>query len=413
MKFALVSHALPPTWSGQAMVLRRLLEGLSGDRYCLISTEDYETGEGAKGYTRKLPGRYYRLPPEPRLNRGHRFGIKFLREALNAVPGVLLRARRIARILRREGCEAVVACTGGLLDLPSAYAASRMAGVPFYAYVFDYYAYQFVVAEEQFIARFFEPFLMKGARGVIVPNEILRDELRRRYGVESTVIHNPFEISDYEALPVAPTRSAGGEVRITYTGAVYEAHFDAFRNLVAAIESLNRPDVKLHLYTALQPSYLAGQGIRGPVVFHEHRAASEMPRIQREADVLFLPLAFKSPYPELVRTSAPGKLAEYLAARRPVLVHAPPRSFVSWYFRRHECGMVVDEPDVSKLARAIEEILGDDALRERLGERAWRQATTDFGVGKARAAFAGLLKLNGGDVSSPREESALQAGMRS
>ncbi|HYE16131.1 MAG TPA: hypothetical protein VD968_16960, partial [Pyrinomonadaceae bacterium] len=105
-----------------------------------------------------------------------------------------------------------------------------------------------------------------------------------------------------------------GEVRIVYTGAIYEAHYDAFRNLLAALERLGRPEVKLHAYTTQRAEEMAGRGIGGPaVVFHPHLSVAEMPGVQRRADLLFLPLAVESPYPDLVRTSAPVKFGEYLA----------------------------------------------------------------------------------------------------
>jgi glycosyltransferase involved in cell wall biosynthesis len=121
----------------------------------------------------------------------------------------------------------------------------------------------------------------------------------------------------------------------------------------------------------------------------------EMPGIQMEADLLFLPLAFNSPYPELVRTSATTKLGEYLAARRPVLVHAPPDSFVSWYFRRYDCGLVVDESDPARLAEGIERVLGDAGLRRLLSANAWERARADFDIRQSRDAFARLIGLEG------------------
>src|SRR5205823_2319116 len=102
---------------------------------------------------------------------------------------------------------------------------------------------------------------------------------------------------DVESYNAAPDYNGGDEKRIVYTGAVYEAHYDAFRNLVRAIELLGREDVRLHLYTAQTPGELAEVGIKGPVVVHGHVAASAVPAIQKQADVLFLPLAFDSPYP--------------------------------------------------------------------------------------------------------------------
>jgi glycosyltransferase involved in cell wall biosynthesis len=228
---------------------------------------------------------------------------------------------------------------------------------------------------------------------VIVPNETLRDDLRERYGVEATLIHNSFDISIYESAAAAgePARR-NGEVKIVYTGDVYEAHYDAFRNLVAAIEKTGRDDLRLHVYSGRSREVLKREGISGPVACHGDRAPSEMPGVQREADLLFLPLAFNSPYPDLVRTSATTKLGEYLATGRPVLVHAPPDSFVSWYFREHDCGVLVDQLDSSVLAEAINNVLGDEALRQRLGARAWERARSDFDINAARAKFWNLLE---------------------
>jgi glycosyltransferase involved in cell wall biosynthesis len=119
-----------------------------------------------------------------------------------------------------------------------------------------------------------------------------------------------------------------------------------------------------------------------------------MPALQQRADVLFLPLALQSDYPELVRTAAPGKMAEYLAAGRPILVHAPPDSFLASYFRDHQCGIVVDRDDPAALAAALESILSDSALRARLRARAWQRAEADFDLGNARRQFAQAIGLD-------------------
>jgi glycosyltransferase involved in cell wall biosynthesis len=388
MKFALVSQILPPDWGGQTVMLCRVLEGLDAEDYCLISPRDYDPGTYRGNGARRLPARYHRLPPEPQLKRGHRFGLERARQAVNVPLGVLARARAVARIVRGEGARAVVACTGDLLSLPAGYLASRLAGVPFYAYLFDYYSYSCTDPLERRYARLFERAALRGAAGIISPNEFLSDELRSRYGVESVVIRNPCDLSDYEGLPEQSPSPDG--FRIVYTGAIYEAHYDAFRNLVRAINLLGRPGVKLHIYSA-SPIDWERQGIAGPVVRHGYRDMSAIPGIQREADLLFLPLAFESPYPVLIRTSATSKLGEYLASARPILVHAPADSFISWYFREHGCGLVVDRSEPAELARAIERAMDDEGLRRRIGERARERARADFSVGTAQDAFARLL----------------------
>ena len=394
MKLALVSHVLPGSGLGQATVIHRMFSGFKPENYCLISLEPSYPGEHGEAQPDSLPVKHYRLSRVFGLTRGQRFGLFRIRESINLLWAIIRHARSIAAIIRKEGCDAVLACTGDVTLLPASYLASRWTRVPFYAYIFDHYSYrEWQNPVAAFWARRFESRLMKGAAAVIAPNEILRDELRRQYGIEAAVIHNSFDISPYEIERGPRSEEDEGEIKIVYTGEIYEAHYDAFRNLLEAIESLRRPEIKLHLYTSHPLEYLNAKGIRGPIVRHPTRATTEMPAIQTQADLLFLPLAFNSPYPDLIRTSSTTKLGEYLAARRAVLVHAPAGSFVSWYFRQYDCGLVVDDSDPAKLADGIERILKDSGLREKMIANAWQRASADFDIRTSRTAFANLLGL--------------------
>ncbi len=376
------------------MVIQRLLDGLSPEQYCLLSQQDYSLETSQQDYFGRLPGKYFHLPPEFPITPEMAAWQRHKNILLGLGVGVFQRARRIVEIMKNEGCEAVVACTGGdMLNLPAGYIASRRLRVPFYAYMFDDYTHQLPAMKS--LAKLIEPRMLKNAAGIITPNEFMRDELRERYGVEAVIIRNPCDTLQYEVAAGSVAGNGDGEIKIIYTGGVYAAHYDAFRRLIAAIEILDRPDVKLHIYTLDSLSVLQEEGICGTsIVFKEYQKLSSIPRVQQQADMLFLPLAFDSPFPELIRTSAPGKTGELLAARKPILVHAPPDSFVAWYFRRYECGLVVDESDSVRLAEAIGLLLDDVELRERLSAHAWERAQNDFSATTARARFAKLLRLD-------------------
>lgn len=378
------------------MVLYRLLRDLPADSYCLITSNNDQSAGNDGDSLQKLGGKLFRLKPEFQLRRGYRYGLAWIRERINLPLMVRQRAQQVAHILRRERCGAVVACTSGpdLLDLPAVSLASRMAGVRFYPYYLDDYYYQWSVVDYYWqainrkrVAAELEKKVMGSATRVIVANEFLAKELQRRYDILTTVIHNPCDIDDYNG-EIEVRRD--GEVRIVYTGAVYDAHYDAFVNLVKALPLLGRPNIKLHIYTSGDERELRKKGIDGPVVFHPHVPLSVVPDVQRHADILFLPLAFDSPYPELIKTSSPGKLGEYLASSRPILVHAPPGTFIGWYLRKHDCGVVVDEKDPSQLATAIKQILDDEQYRMQISERAFEQAQADFSIDSARAALLAL-----------------------
>lgn len=389
--FGLLSHILPPSPSGQAVVLGRLLEGLSPERYCVISLVDYESKDPSGSVSQRLPARYYRLKQSMRMPEIDVPGISSLATAVNSRLVVAQRARQIEKIANKEACDFLVACSGDIYDIPAAYHASRRLNIDLILYIFDDYIYQWT-GYRRSAAKRFENTVMKHVRAVIVPNEHLQKAYRDRYGIQSTVIHNPCPLPDLEALDKETNIFDNQGINIVYTGAVYHAHYDAFRNLIAAIKSLKRTDVKLHIYTAQPESELTRQGISGPmVVYHRHISESAVPLVLRSADILFLPLAFKSPIPEVIRTSSPGKMGEYLSSGKAVLVHAPEGSFVSWYFRNNKCGLVVDKDDPGLLAEGLHKLLAAPEARLQLGKSGRSAAERDFSIEANRKIFFGLI----------------------
>ena len=382
-KFAVVSHTVPPSTGGQSALIHRLLADLDPGGYCLIS-HGVEEAAVMQETLPRLPGRYHALPAE----HVTRFGTSKILRGLLLPAALRSRARSIARIVRDEGCEAIVAFTGDLLNLPASALASRTARLPYYVYVCDYYSYQWVNPVLRFAARRMEPRIMRGAAGAIVLNEFMRDSLARRFEIEPTLIRNPCDLSLYEGDGLGPRERDGDQAHIVYTGAVSPAQADALQNLIRAVELLDRGVAAVpHIYTGQSGETLAALGLRAGFVHHAHVPHQVVPSVQRQADILFLPLAFRSPYPEIVRTSAPFKLGEYLASRRPILVHAPADSFLAWYFRRHECGLVVDQPDPAVLADSIVRLASDGTLQERLAARAWERVRLDFDSEWARRSF--------------------------
>ena len=388
LKLAVVTHIVPPATVGTAMRMYRLFRDAHPDDYCLLISRDYEEAEGDQDLQGRLPAKHYRLPSEwcqlrpPALRRLAPFF-----DMVNVPLRVYQRARNIERIVKQEKCGAILAFSGDLIDLPAGYLASRRCRIPFYAAVDDYYSYQWPDRFGRRFARYAEPVVLKGSARVIVLNDFLRDEYCRRYHINPVVIYNPCELPVAAMGENVPWPATDGEVAIVYTGAIYHAHYDAFANIIAAIGLLCRPDVKLHLYTAQSRRDLERRGIQGPVVFHGHLPPSEILGVQQQADILFLPLAFETSIPEVIKTSAPFKMGEYLASGRPILVHAPADSFVSWYFKTHECGVVVDQSDPRMLVQAIQCILNDAELRRKLSRNAQSSAQIDFGLQGAQVAF--------------------------
>jgi glycosyltransferase involved in cell wall biosynthesis len=390
-KFAFVSHTLPPSWSGQAVVIKRLLEGMDPNLYCLISQKKNSPDGIERDFIGKVQGRYYTLKKE--------FQIPWPRQSnlikrVNILIRIVMRSWRISRILKIENCHAVVAGTGDIADLPAAYIASGLIGTSFFPYLFDDYIHQWREPTIQSLSRFFEPTLLKEASGVIVPNEFLQTEINVRYGIVPSIIRNPYELTDidFNYCPQSIS-SESNEIRIVYTGAIYEVNFDAFYNLFEALSYPELQQVKIHIYTSQPIDWLMSHKICGDqVVFHQHVPSLKVREIQASADLLFLPLTFDSPYSEIVRTSAPSKLSDYLASGKPILAHVPSDSYISWYLKIYHCGMVVDQNDSRALSAAIQRIINDVPWAQQLGHNARTHACKDFSPIENRKRFLDLLE---------------------
>ncbi len=390
MKFAVISHVLPPASSGQSVVLSRLLRELPPDEYCLLSRQVPTAGAQSPDVMSPLPAVTARLPAPPTMAPALAGPAR--------VAHLLRQARSTVRAVRAHGSEAIVACSGELYDIPASYLASRWLGLPFYAYLFDDYVLQWTSRGKRLFARAAEAAAIRGAAGVVVPNEFLADVYRRRHGVAPTIVRNPFDPAHAaEPSPRPPQRATDG-LQVVFTGSVYHAHFDEFRRLAAALAEL--PGAHLHVYTAQDPEVFRRERIVGPVTVHPQVTPGDAAAIQRGADVLFLPLGFSSPIPEVVRTAAPGKLGDYLRAGTVVLAHAPPDSFVAHWFRRRGCGLLVDRPDAAALTAALRRLREEPGLRDDLAGAA-RGCAEEFSVEAARGALFDLLRRGGHGARRP------------
>lgn len=311
---------------------------------------------------------------------------------INAIFGIFYRAKQIEVILKAESAKSILACSGDLIDLPASLIAGRRRGIPFIAYMFDDYRNQWSSRAFRLLAFILERFVAPRSDGVIVPNEFLAREYRERYGIDAIIIPNPIEVFGYVS-PVPRTFESKRSIRMVYTGAIYEAQRDAIQNLLEAMPLVRGHNFEFHAYTSQTRTDFERLAITGPIFRHSHLSRGEIVRIQQDADILFLPLAFNSPIHEVIRTSAPAKMGEYLASGRPTLVHAPFDTFVSKYFREHNCGLVVNSQKPDDLANAIMRLIQDEQLCRRLVRNARTRAQADFSLKAAQDAFIKALAI--------------------
>lgn len=394
LRLGVVTTAAPPSPNGQARVLGQIITPAAfatpifmTDQMSILETEG------------KRFGRYYALSPPRFLMTTQAWGraLPRLNHGGGLARTILTRADQIRTTLRRDPADIVIGCSGNPFDLTAAYLASRFIRLPFVAYLFDDPVYQWKEGDYRRLARLAERIWSRGAAAIIAPNEMLAGDVQGRLpNAKIHIVRNPVDPAVFAAAGGETVENkerspdAGAPLRLVYTGSVYSAQASAFRNLVAALDALDGK-FTLGIHTAQSSSDLVTRELNSPYVSaHPHASHETALKLQQGADILFLPLAFDSPIPEVIRSSAPAKLGEYLAAGRPILVHAPAGSFITELIRNANAGVIVDTPDPQKLTAALLSIAGDQALRARISHNA-RQLAREFRADTARTAFLSAL----------------------
>lgn len=292
------------------------------------------------------------------------------RTVVNAIPylgGLILGAidtvisvRRILKSiseLRHHGhVDRLLGISDTGQSLLATYLAHRRWNISYGVYFYDLYRGNNLGVMLGLLARWLEPRLLRNASLVSVTNEGTAQYLQRRYGsaVNIQVIHNSVEASRYSA----PTNAVSNPpYTILFTGHVYWAQQQAVLNMVRAMNELRDLPLRLDLYVP-KANRVITEAVRGVTNIRLTAAPqAEMPTIQAQATLLFLPLAWHTSAPDIIATATPGKFTDYLAAGRPMLIHAPDYAYVSRYAREHQLGLVIDQDDPHLLAVVIRDFL--------------------------------------------------------
>lgn len=245
---------------------------------------------------------------------------------------------------------------------------SLLSRKPYAVYLLDLYRWNNFGKLWGMLAHVFEPILFTHASVIFVMGDGHREFYEHKYGdrFSYTVIRNC-------PLPVATShvvKKPGSPRTIVYTGSIYWAQEQSIRNLITAISTMNGLDVRFDLYTTRGVERFKKEFANNPRVSFHQSAHDEMSSIQSMADILFIPLAWRTPAPEVIEMATPGKTAEYLQSGRPILVHAPPESFLARYAKETGFGAVVDEESLDLLQSAVHKLLTDTAFSTKCSERA-------------------------------------------
>jgi glycosyltransferase involved in cell wall biosynthesis len=224
-----------------------------------------------------------------------------------------------------------------------------------------------------------------------ISDEMCR-EYERRFGLSFETLHNGVDLTNAQELLVHPE-----PFRIVYSGSVfrygqYESLIDA-RDAVLLLRNRGMP-LTLEIFTQhADDEDLQAELSRPPAVVVRRLVPPEdLLRNLRAAAALLLPANFDATSIRFLRLSLPGKLAEYLAAERPVVAYGPDVLAQTRFLRAWGCAELVEQRGVGPLAAAMERVLKDEARASQLMERAAETVRAVFDLRRIRSGFESRLR---------------------
>ena len=204
--------------------------------------------------------------------------------------------------------------------------------------------------------RWAEDRLIGNASGLVTVSEPWAEDYRRRWGLPAVVVHNGFDPDDY------PTEFDRGDpepdtLRIVYTGILYPDRRDP-SPLFEALKLLGdrASGLRVEFYgvdrNLLEP-VIDRFGVGDRVHVRDPVPYDECVRVQMRADVLLL-MQWNDPREQ---GNVPGKLFEYIGARRPVLCLGLENGVPAKILSERGAGVVANDP--AEIARLLERWMGE------------------------------------------------------
>jgi len=278
---------------------------------------------------------------------------------LRALPPAL-------RLCRHWRPDLIYASSPPATTLALAWALRRICRVPWVAEIRDRWADDPYTSRPDWrrrLERRLEDVILSSASGLVAVSQTWAEFYGTRYRVPTAVVYNGFDPDAYRHAG-----TSGGEaglLRIVYTGSVYAGRDPT--PLWQALAGMGRDaeNVRVEFYGAKRLEVLPGAtrlGVDHLVSVQEYVPHDEAVRLQCGADILLM-LQWDNPSEA---GNLPGKLFEYLGARRPILALGYDGGEMARIIRERGAGLFSNDP--GEMARQLKAWLAVKRETDRIPE---------------------------------------------
>jgi glycosyltransferase involved in cell wall biosynthesis len=250
----------------------------------------------------------------------------------------------------------------------AAYLVSKRLKLPFYSYMHDLWEENMKYSGRKTFALKWEKEILTHSKRLICCTKYQQEYYKNKYGLDSELLLHPVldeRISEFKGYN---KRKDGAEKKIAFVGSLSSnMNEDALITISKAIALLPQ-NFKFYWYpiTDIPKDFLEKKGFDISRIVIKVISTKEMLAEISGADILIAPLSFKNCSEHEVKTVFSNKLLIYLTSGTPILVFSPKDSFHSVIARNDKWGLVVDEDNIEKLSKEINNLIHDQETQKEL-----------------------------------------------
>lgn len=351
----LSTKSFPPVIGGSAFLLFELLRHFPEDYFSVVhGVNDPLDQESAL----RLPFKRKQVLFINRINTPR---------AVRYVPEIYSRLIRyhLQKEINKGNIRRIYAHYPNGVFLVSAYKTAKKNKLPLTVY-FDILWEELARNKELELAETYEKEIMEYADQVFAITEFAVEYLSKKHIRKVELIPHTMDVKLLDSIREIPVLETP---KIHFAGGIYDMmNTDAVLRMVNAVETSGR-QIELEFCSPDLPHELVDKGYKNKYVSRD-----VLVELQRNSSILFLPLAFNSARPMMIRNNFPTKTMEYACSGVPILIHAPKDSYLSQIARQEGFAYVVDEEDQEALMEGINRLLEDKELQKQLTDNALRFA---------------------------------------
>lgn len=343
-KIFYVTAAFPPVPAGSSIINRNLLSKFDPDSFKVFTTKSDISAKvesfGKMDVVNIFKSYYF----SSRLNH---FISKYQLSSAT---------KKLIKYAEKESPAAIVGVFPDYFFLKIARDASKELQIPLIAYLHDTIRESSEGSRLSKEAENLQEKIFNEASAILVMSEGMCELYKRKYGIESTSLEHTY----LEKIPDRVSQNKLNDEAF-WGGDIYTINKNSVNRIIDALKINN---FKLFIASGHKMSYFEGLGIDGESInvgFFSKR--DEYLENLNRYGVLVLALDWPDESPihkDELATIFPTKTPEYLASGAPIIVHCPEDYFMAQFFKKNDCGIVINERSSAKLEETLKLILSGE-----------------------------------------------------